>query len=316
MNKLLVGTAAALGLTGWYALSFQAQAQDSAKVFAMVPKVVGVPFYADVEKGCNEEAKKLHVTCLFTGPTAVDEAAQAQVVRDLVTKGVAGIAIAPNNPESIASAIVAAQAKGIPVITFDSDAPKSKRTSFVGTNNAQGGEEGGKAFKAALPKGGTYAIITGGLAADNLNDRIKGFRSAIGSGFTEVAGSPFPCDDDSNKAIQLIQDVLTKNPKLDGIFYSGGWPMFAPEAYTRALQSHQADIKSGKFVVVSFDTLTAQLKLLKAGLATTLIGQRPYKMGTQSIDIMSKLAGKQSVPTVVDTGVDVVNLKNVDTFLK
>jgi ribose transport system substrate-binding protein len=316
MKKLLFSTVAALGLSAWCAISFQAQAQDSTKVFAMVPKLVGVPFYADVEKGCNEEAKKIHVTCLFTGPTQADEAQQAQVVRDLVTKGVAGIAIAPNNPESIASAIVAAQAKGIPVITFDSDAPKSKRTSFVGTNNAQGGTEGGKAFKAALPKGGTYAIITGGLAADNLNDRIKGFKSAIGSGFTEVAGSPFPCDDDSNKAIQLIQDVLTKNPNLSGIFYSGGWPMFAPEAYTRALQGHQADIKSGKFVVVSFDTLTSQLKLLKAGLATTLIGQRPYKMGTQSIDILSKLAQKQSVPPVVDTGVDVVNAKNVDTFLK
>jgi ribose transport system substrate-binding protein len=256
------------------------------------------------------------VTCLFTGPTQADEAQQAQVVRDLVTKGVAGIAIAPNNPESIASAIAAAQAKGIPVITFDSDAPKSKRTTFVGTNNEQGGLEGGKAFKAALPKGGTYAIITGGLAADNLNARIKGFKTAIGSGFTEVAGSPFPCDDDSNKAIQLIQDVLTKNPNLSGIFYSGGWPMFAPEAYTRALQTRQADIKSGKFVVVSFDTLTSQLKLLKAGLASTLIGQRPYKMGTQSVDLLAKLAQKQSVPPIIDTGVDVVNSKNVDTFLK
>jgi ribose transport system substrate-binding protein len=51
-------------------------------------------------------------------------------------------------------------------------------------------------------------------------------------------------------------------------------------------------------------------------LATTLIGQRPYKMGTQSVDILSKLAQKQSVPPVVDTGVDVVNLKNVDMFLK
>jgi hypothetical protein len=58
----------------------------------------------------------------------------------------------------------------------------------------------------------------------------QGFRSGIGGGFTEVAGTPFPCDDDSNKAIQLIQDILTKNPTLDGIFYSGGWPMFAPEA--------------------------------------------------------------------------------------
>ncbi len=316
MKKLFVTGAALVGLTAWCTMSFQAQAQDAMKTYAMVPKLVGVPFYADVEKGCNEEAKKLHVTCLFTGPTQADEAAQAQVIRDLVTKGVAGIAVAPNNPESIASAIAAARAKGIPVITFDSDAPKSMRTTFVGTNNLDGGTAGGKAFKAALPKGGTYAVITGGLAADNLNDRIKGFKTAIGSGFTEVAGSPFPCDDDSNKAIQLIQDVLTKNPNLSGIFYSGGWPMFAPEAYSRALQGHQADIKSGKFVVVSFDTLTAQLKLLKEGYATTLIGQRPYKMGTQSIDVLAGMAMKKSAPKIIDTGVDVVTTKNVDTFLK
>ena len=317
VNKVIVTSlAAAVALSVSLAGSYRAQAQDASKVFAMVPKLVGVPFYADVEKGCNEEAKKLHVTCLFTGPTQADEAQQAQVVRDLVTKGVAGIAVAPNNPESIASAIAAARAKGIPVITFDSDAPKSKRTTFVGTNNLDGGTAGGKAFKAALPKGGTYAIITGGLAASNLNDRIKGFKTAIGSGFTEVAGSPFPCDDDSNKAIQLIQDVLTKNPNLSGIFYSGGWPMFAPEAYTRALQGHQADIKSGKFIVVSFDTLTAQLKLLKSGYATTLIGQRPYKMGTQSIDVLSGMTEKKSEPPIIDTGVDVVTPKNVDTFLK
>jgi ribose transport system substrate-binding protein len=316
MKKQLITSAALVALTAWCAVSYQARAQDSNKTFAMVPKLVGVPFYADVEKGCTEEAAKLHVTCLFTGPTQADEAQQAQVVRDLVTKGVAGIAIAPNNPESIASAIAAAQAKGIPVITFDSDAPNTKRTTFVGTNNLDGGTQGGKAFKAALPHGGTYAIITGGLAADNLNDRIKGFKTAIGSGFTEVAGSPFPCDDDSNKAIQLIQDVLTKNPNLSGIFYSGGWPMFAPEAYTRALQAHQAAIKSGKFVVVSFDTLTSQLKLLKAGYATTLIGQRPYKMGTQSVDVLAGMAAKKSAPKIIDTGVDVVTSKNVDTFLK
>ncbi len=298
------------------ALGAGPSAAEKTKVFAMVPKLVGVPFYADVEAGCKDEAKKLGVECLFTGPTQVDEAQQVQVMRDLITRGVSGIAVAPNNPESVASVIVAAQKKGIPVITFDSDAPKSKRTSFVGTNNLQGGELGGKAFKAALPNGGTYAIITGGLAADNLNDRIKGFREAIGSGFKEVSGSPFPCDDDSSRAIQNIQDVLAKNPNISGFFFSGGWPMFAPEAYSRALRSRADQIKNGKFVVVSFDVQEPQLRLLKEGLATALVGQRPFAMGVQSMEVLNKLSDKQSVPPVVDTGVDLVDAKNVDQFLK
>jgi ribose transport system substrate-binding protein len=293
-----------------------APAAEGQKVFALVPKLVGVPFYADVEKGCMEEAKKINAKCLFIGPAQADEAEQVKFIRDLITKSVDGISIAPNNPESVASVIKAAQDKGIPVITFDSDAPKTSRTTFVGTNNFEGGVEGGKAFQAALPHGGKYAVITGGLAADNLNARIKGFKSALGGSFTEIAGSPFPCDDDSNKAVQLIQDILAKNSDIDGIFFSGGWPMFAPEAYSRALNKRHDDLKSGKFVIVSFDTLDVQLKLLKSGLATTLIGQRPYKMGTGSIQTLAKLSSKESAPGVIDTGVDVVDSKNVDSFQK
>ena len=158
-------------------------------------------------------------------------------------------------------------------------------------------------------------MLTGGLSAQNLNDRIKGFKSKLNDKFKEVSGSPFSCNDNSNLCIQLIQDILAKNPKLDGIFYSGGWPMFAPEAYIRAVKDRAAEIKSGKFVIVSFDTLPSQLKLLKEGYATTLIGQRPYAMGTGSIDDLEKLSKGETVPPITDTGVDIVNSANIDSFL-
>ena len=198
MRWTLLGTIAALALgSATAAMPSGVKAQEKTKAFAMAPKLVGIPFYSDVETGCKDQAKKMgNVECIFTGATQVDEAEQVRVIRDLITRGVAGIAIAPNNPEFVASSISAAIAKGIPVITFDTDAPKSKRMSFVGTNNRDGGEQGGRAFRAAAPGGGSYAIITGGLAADNLNERIDGFRAGLGDGFKEVSGSPFPCDDD------------------------------------------------------------------------------------------------------------------------
>jgi ribose transport system substrate-binding protein len=314
MKSFLLSSIAVLAI----GLSFAsgAEAADKAKVFAMVPKLIGHPFYAEVEKGCQAEAEKDGVTCLFTGSPQADEAEQARVIRDLITKKVDGLAIAPNNGASIIPVIAAAKAKGIPVITFDSDAPKSDRALFVGTNNLQGGAEAGKAFVAATADGGKYAIVTGGLASANLNDRIKGFKSALSPKYSEISGSPFPCDDDSNRGIQIIQDLLVKNPDLKGIFISGGWPMYAYEAFSRALQSRHDDIKAGKLVVVSYDTTPSQLKLLKEGYATALVGQRPYAMGTQSIDILKKLSEKASVPDVVDTGVDLVTATNVDQFLK
>jgi ribose transport system substrate-binding protein len=157
-------------------------------------------------------------------------------------------------------------------------------------------------------------VITGGLSAANLNDRIKGFKSKLGGNFKEVSGSPFPCNDDSSTAVQLIQDILAKNPNIDGIFFAGGWPMFAPEAYTRALKNKAADLKAGKFVIVSFDTLPSQIKLLKEGYATTLVGQRPTSMGSDSVEQLDKLTKGEKVPPVTDTGVDIVDSSNVGKF--
>ena len=90
---------------------------------------------------------------------------------------------------------------------------------YVGTDNLDAGREAGKAFKKLLPKG-KFAILTGGLAAANLNDRIKGFKEVVnGSDYTEISGSPFPCDDDAVKGVQIVQDILTRYPDLDGIFF-------------------------------------------------------------------------------------------------
>jgi ribose transport system substrate-binding protein len=215
--------------------------------------------------------------------------------------------------------IDSATKKGIKVICFDSDSPKSQRTCFVGTNNEQGGYEGGKAFASMLPKG-KFAVLTGGLASVNHNQRGDGFRKALkesGGEYTEISGSPFPCNDDAAKSIQIIQDTLTRYPDLDGFFFSGGWPLFgAPEAYLRAMGKRLDDIKTKKFVVVSFDTLPEELKILKQGACNALIGQRPYAMGVKSVDVLNDLTEGKTVPAVVDTGVDVVTSANVDQFLK
>jgi ribose transport system substrate-binding protein len=299
-------------LTGAYAAGKQ-------KTFAIIPKSISISFYNDVEKGCKEEGAKLGVNVIYTGPDTADAAKQVQVLQDLVSRGVDGFAVAPMDGDSVIGVIEAAIKKGIKVITFDADSPKSQRVCFVGTNNEQGGHEAGKAFAEALPKG-KFAVITGGLASVNHNQRGDGFRKALkeaGGEYTEIPGSPFPCNDDAAKSIQIIQDTLTRYPDLNGFFFSGGWPLFgAPEAYLRAVSKHLDDIKTKKFVVIAFDTLPEELKILKQGSCNGLIGQRPYAMGVKSVDILNDLTEGKTVPAVVDTGVDVVTSSNVDQFLK
>ena len=292
-------------------------------VFAVVPKAINNPFYNEVRRGCEDEAKKLGVTCDFTGPTVTEIQPQMQVLESLVQRHVDGMAIAPVDGKAAVPLIDSAMGKGIAVVTFDSDAaPGSKRLAFIGTDNYAGGVALGKQFAKALPGGGKYVIITGGLGAENLNERIRGVhdglkQAGVASKFVEQSGSPFPCNDDVNRAVQLIEQSITAHPDLAGVVPVGGWPLFAPEAYKQALKPKAAAMAVGKFAVVSFDTLQQELQLLKAGYVSALVGQRPYEMGVDAILALNNYVTKKTKPADPwHTGLDVVTTANVAQFLK
>ena len=298
------------------AVSNVAHAQDKKKTFAVIPVQLANPFFAEIERGAKEQSAKLGVDLIYTASATSDQAGQVQVFRDVMTRGVNGIAIAPVNGGVLVGVIGEARKKGISVVMMNGDSPNSERQAYVGTDQVAASRKAGQVFKSLLPKG-KYAVLTGNIAAVDMQQRLQGFSETIkGGDYTEVAGSPFPCNDDLKTAIQIVQDVLTKYSDLDGFYFAGGWPMFAPEAYVKALGGRVADIKSKKLVIVSFDTLPEQLTLLKKGYASVLIGQRPYKIGIEVINTLNDLAAGKQVPAVVDTGTDVVDETNVDQFLK
>jgi ribose transport system substrate-binding protein len=116
--------------------------------FALVPKQLSSPFFDTASQGCLDRARKRHVECLYTGTLFPDAEGQAAVLRNLTNAGnVDGIAVSVVNQTSpaILDAIEYAIDRGIPVITFDSDAPKSKRLSYLGSNNHAMGDLMGKA---------------------------------------------------------------------------------------------------------------------------------------------------------------------------
>jgi ribose transport system substrate-binding protein len=287
------------------------------QTFALVPKQTNDPNFVEASDGCKAAAQKLGVTCDYVGPTLPDEAEQIRVLQDVMTGQPDGISVSPINAESVGRVIDQAMNQGINVITFDSDAPDSKRAAYVGTNNTQLGEELGNLLKKNRPDGGTYAVITGTLAADNLNERIDGVRSVLGSEYEEVGGSPYPCQDDVSRSVQLVAEILTRYPDIDGIVPVGGWPLFAPEGYREALGQRAEDVRNGQLVVVVADTVKEELKALQAGLATGLVGQRFYDMGYKSMEVLNNMAeGNEPAKEHFFTGLDIVTRENVDEFIK
>jgi len=313
MNKtaIVFGTIASMLLGG------SAIAQDT-YTFAVVPKAMNNPFFDLTRDGCEARAKELgNVTCLYIGPVEHEATTQAQIIEDLITQGVDGLAISVSDIAAATTVIDRATDAGIAVITFDSDAPDSTRTAYVGTDNKLFGVDLGKLLLQVAPDGGTYGIISGGAAAPNLALRVDGVREALaGSNWTEVPGSPTFSNDDIALAVQQMGDLKTANPDISAIVPVGGWPMFAPDGWKNFVDQYKADVDSGALALVVADTLPQQLQLLSEGYAHGLVGQRPYEMGQKSMDTLLAIKNGETVEEIIYTGNDVVTADNVADFLK
>ena len=286
--------------------------------FVIVPKAMNNPFFDFARDGCEKRAKALgNIECIYKGPVEHEPATQAQIIQDFVTQKVDGLAISVADVAAMTKSIDAATAAGIPVITFDADAPGSKRIAYIGTNNKEFGLALGKQLLQLRPNGGKYAMVSGGPGAKNLAERVDGVREALkGSKWTEVSGSPTFCNDDPALAIQQMTDLQTATPDLAAIIPVGGWPMFAPEGFKAFASKNKKDIDSGKFTLVVADTLKMQLELLRDGYANALVGQRPFEMGEKAMDTLVAIKKGEKVPEIVYTGLDLVTKDNVAKMLK
>ncbi|WP_417309186.1 sugar-binding protein [Devosia sp.] len=302
---------AAVGFSG------SAIAQETYR-FAVVPKAMNNPFFDLTRDGCMAEAEKLgNVECVYLGPVEHEAATQSQIIDDFITQGVDGLAISVSDIAAATTVINKAVEAGIAVITFDSDAPDSMRTAYVGTNNKEFGTALGEMLLEVAPNGGEYAMISGGAAAPNLALRVDGVREALeGSDWTEVPGSPSFSNDDIALAVQQAGDFVVANPGIKAIVPVGGWPMFAPDGWKNFVEPNKAKVDSGELALVVADTLPVQLELLRDGYAHALVGQRPYEMGEVAMQTLLAIKNGETVDDIIYTGVDRVTADNVGDFLK
>jgi ribose transport system substrate-binding protein len=283
--------------------------------FILVPKSVGLPYWTEVERGMNAMAKELGVKAIFNGPPTGSSALQISIIEGAISSKVAGIGISPNEPEAVRAIIKNATEKAIPVITFDSDSPNSKRSYYIGTDNYQAGKTLGEHFIKIVGTKGKIALLTGGLGAMNLNERIKGFKDAISKYPDLKIVSMQANNDDESLALSQSEAILQSHPDL--MAFVGVNAAAAPGA-ARAVKSLN---KKGKVKIVGFDTVPLTRDFIRQGYIQGTVGQRPYMMGYVGIKVLYDLhmgkeiqlpEGFQSTEGIIDTGILFVTLENID----
>jgi ABC-type sugar transport system substrate-binding protein len=206
--------------------------------------------------------------------------------------------------------IAKAMAAGIPVVTFDSDAPDSERVAYYGTDNRAAGRQQAEVMAEALGGKGKVTLVTGSLVMEDLNERMEGVKEVFAEKYPDIEiVDTIATEDDFAKALDVCEAMLRAHPDLDGVIVVS---MTGSVAMPKVL-ADPAFADRGDLVVVGFDDFEDTLQGIRDGYILATMVQRPKQMGIYVIDGLYALNTGETAESV-DTGIIVVTKDNIDTY--
>jgi ribose transport system substrate-binding protein len=275
--------------------------------FAVIPKALDIPVFNYARIGAERKARELGTVDIeWRAPDSADQLRQKEILESFITQRVDGIAISALNGDFLTETINRAMDAGIPVVTWDSDAPKSKRVAFYGVDDYESGRIMGEETIKLLGGKGTVAMITA-LGATNLQRRLDGARDAFSKAPGITIVEVYDIKEDVVRAAEIIATGGRRYPDLGAWVSVGGWPVFTRNAL--------ASLDPAKTKVVSFDTVASALDLLREGKVQILIGQKYFGWGSEPVQLLYDIKqGKMPPSPVIDSGVDIVTKENVEQY--
>jgi ribose transport system substrate-binding protein len=304
-----------LTLTGLLALTAATTfAAGKTYVFGVIAKSNNNPVFQAAKHGAEDEAKALSaktgdkVTIDWRTPNEEDPQKQVQAIEQLVNQGAAGIAVSCSDANKLTGAIDKAAANGVPVVTFDSDAPKSKRLTCFGTDDRECGAIITKELIKFMGGKGVIAILGGNQNAPNLQKRVQAARDEAKKYPGIKVLDAFYHKETPEDAAAKVEEVQNAHPEITGWSMIGGWPLFTANALKWP---------AGTVKVVACDALPAQLGYVKDGHVQELLAQQCYEWGGNSVDELYNYLAKHEKPAhFIKAALVPVTKENVDQYAK
>ncbi len=187
-----------------------------------IPKVSGNSYFKGITQGFEDASKEIHADFTTQAPSTGDATSQIQIIKDQIQRGVDVIALAANSPDALNPVLDQARAKGITVITVDSDLTgnESHRDAAVlGTDFTKIGSSEVELLGSLINYSGPIAILSATTDAPNQNVWIGGMKETLKQpkyakmSLVDVVYG----DDDQQKSTTESQALLSKHPDLRGI---------------------------------------------------------------------------------------------------
>jgi simple sugar transport system substrate-binding protein/ribose transport system substrate-binding protein len=265
-------------------------------------------FAPAIKAGVAKAATEDKVNAQFIGPVGADANGQINEIETLMGK-MDGLAISSVSSDALGPVIDRVLKAGIPVVTYNTDNPNSKRLAFAGQDLVQSGREAGKLMSKVLDGKGKVMITTIDAAAQWSLDREKGVREALKDSPGIEVVKTLNTGTDPQKIYSEIENAMLANPGVSGILSLECCS--TPGAGTWVQRNNM----TGKVKVVGFDLLDQTVQLVESGNVQATIDQAPEKQGFEAVDLLVKFLHGQPIDSI-DTGVGIYTKDNIGQVVK
>jgi len=271
---------------------------DDRITIAVIAKSSTNPVFLAARTGAEAAARDLSqkhgitVEIAWLTPPQEDAQVQAQRIQQAVNDGADAILISCSDAGKVTGAIDDAVGRGVEVMTFDSDAPRSRRFAYYGVDDLKTGQATMAELARIMGGQGKVAILAGNQNAPNLQRRVQGVREeAARHPGIQILGTFNHVETPQDAAAEVTR-VNNAYPDIGGWAMIGGWPLFTQTLLT--------DLDPARIKVVAVDALPAQLAYVERGITPVLLAQPVYQWGYVGVEtIVDKVHFKRDVPAVI-----------------
>lgn len=284
-------------------------AQEKKLQIAVIPKGTTHDFWKAIHAGAKKAAEEENVDIIWQGPEREDNRRmQIEVMQNFISRGVDAIVLAPLDEVALKRPVDAAVRRNIPVVIIDSDLKTDTYSSFVATDNREGGRIAARHLGKILGGKGKVIMLRYMEGSASTYNREEGFLEVMKEKYPdiELISTNQYGGATRESAFQAAQNLLNRFQEVDGIFCPNESSAFG---MLRALET-AGKTKEIKFV--GFDASKALVTAIQEGEMAGLVAQNPFKMGYLGVKTAIKVVKGEEAPKRIDTGAILVTPENID----
>jgi simple sugar transport system substrate-binding protein/ribose transport system substrate-binding protein len=228
----------------------------------------------------------------------------------LVSQGVKGIVMAPQDTAAIAPTLDSLAAKKIPVVTIDTRPDTGSVFMVVRADNRAYGTKACQFLGTKLGGKGKVIMFEGGLDSINGRDRTEAFNDCMKQNFPGITVFGEATEWKGDLAASKFQTRLASDPDIKGVYMESSFALAGTLQVLRQRDLLVPPSDPKHVFIVSNDGIPEELKDIKAGLIDATVSQPADLFAKYGLYYLkAALDGKSFTPGPTDHNSTIIQVR-------